>query len=66
VVEGEWGWLEANGGGEGGCGGGGRGEDERTLTVMQVDVILKLRSPSKITFDMNVGQLDNEIKTYII
>jgi len=31
-----------------------------------VDLRFKLRSPSKIAFDMNAGQFDKEIKTWIM
>jgi len=41
-------------------------ENERTSTRDGVDVCLKLRSSSKITFDINACKLDNEIKNCII
>jgi hypothetical protein len=40
--------------------------NERTSTVDAVDVQLKLRSPSKMVFDMNTREPDNKIKSCII
>jgi hypothetical protein len=38
----------------------------QTSTVMGLMLRLKLRSPSKIAFDMGAGEVDNKIKTCII
>ena len=41
-------------------------EDKRSINPITVDVRLKLRSPVQIAFDMNVRELDSEIKICII
>jgi hypothetical protein len=51
-------------GGEGEGGGGGMGGGRTNLNRDGVDLSFKLRSPSKITFDMNAGYLDKKIKIY--
>ena len=47
-------------------GGGGMREDEPNVNGDAVDVRFKLRSPSKITFDVNAEYFDKEIKTWIM
>ena len=60
---GEVGGVEGKGEGESG---GGEvvveAENERRSTHDGVDVCLKLRSPAKITFDMNASTPDNKVK----
>jgi len=58
--------LEGEVGGEGEGGGSGMGRRCANLNRDGVDLSFKLRSPSKITFDMNARYLDKKIKSCII